>query len=74
MENFSDGEHRWRAIQDAGEPIKAQDSPLILLQIAGIHWQDAKRLMKICTNVGTIPEALRIAHFIGASNYRFLQD
>ncbi|MFX1515282.1 MAG: DUF99 family protein [Promethearchaeota archaeon] len=66
---FPDDQERWCSIKLAGEPIQVQDNPLILLQAAGIHLEDAYLLVKKCTSIGTIPEALRIAHFIGASIY-----
>ncbi|MFX0051059.1 MAG: DUF99 family protein [Candidatus Hermodarchaeota archaeon] len=69
---FPNDDERWLIIEQAGKPIKVQEDPLLFLQIAGIHLKDAFLLIKKCTVVGTIPEALRIAHFIGASNYRFL--
>ncbi len=69
---FPEDQERWLSIERAGNPIKVQDDPLILLQTSGIHIDDASLLLKKCTVVGTIPEALRIAHFIGASNYRHL--
>jgi endonuclease V-like protein UPF0215 family len=68
---FPDDTERWNSILRAGNPIEVQKNPLILIQVSGIHPQDAFLLLKKCTIVGTIPEALRIAHFIGASNYRF---
>ncbi|WP_455140242.1 endonuclease dU [Candidatus Hodarchaeum mangrovi] len=73
LELFSDGQDRWQCMENAGKPILVQKSPQILLQVAGIHPDDAFSLTKKCTMVGTIPEALRIAHFIGASNYRSLK-
>jgi endonuclease V-like protein UPF0215 family len=72
--NFHDSGIRWKQIQNAGEPIKIQDSPLLYLQIAGISIEIANSLTKKCTAVGTIPEAVRIAHFIGASRFRFLNS
>ena len=66
---FPDDLERWRSIKLAGKPIKVQEDPLLLLQIAGIHPKDAYLLVKKCTAIGTIPEALRVAHFIGASIY-----
>ena len=69
---FEDNKIRWKQIQKAGTPHKIQNNPKIFLQIAGISLIDAKLLTKKCTAVGTIPEALRIAHFIGASRYQFL--
>lgn len=66
---FPKDQTRWRSIGHAGEPLKIQDDPLLFIQIAGIHSKDAYQLIKKCTVVGTIPEALRIAHFIGASYF-----
>ncbi|MHA1330878.1 MAG: endonuclease dU [Candidatus Hodarchaeales archaeon] len=74
LENFDDGTIRWEIIKRAGEPIKVQDRPVLYLQVAGIHPEDAYLLTQKCTTVGTIPEALRIAHFIGASYFRFQND
>ncbi len=71
QKNFQDAEERWQLIQKAGTPQKIQNQPEIYLQLAGIRQIDAARLIKKCTKVGVIPEALRIAHFIGASHYRF---
>jgi endonuclease V-like protein UPF0215 family len=70
LETFEDGKDRWEKVKRAGKPLKVQSNPILYLQIAGIHLDDAFNLIKLCTNVGTIPEALRIAHFVGASNYR----
>ncbi|MCK4848596.1 MAG: DUF99 family protein [Candidatus Heimdallarchaeota archaeon] len=72
IKTFEDHKTRWTQIQKAGTPHKIQDNPKIFLQIAGISLDNAKLLTKKCTTVGTIPEALRIAHFIGASRYQFL--
>ncbi|MHA2203572.1 MAG: endonuclease dU [Candidatus Hodarchaeales archaeon] len=66
---FPSDKERWQSIKLAGEPLKVQDDPLLFLQMAGIHPKDAFLLIKKCTAIGTIPEALRIAHFIGASHY-----
>jgi endonuclease V-like protein UPF0215 family len=71
---FDDNQIRWQIIKKAGEPQKVQKSPQIFLQVAGITLENAFQLTKKCTVVGTIPEALRIAHFIGASRYRFLKE
>jgi len=68
---FEDHKTRWKHIQKAGTPHKVQNNPKIFLQIAGISLPNAKLLTEKCTAVGTIPEALRIAHFIGASRYQF---
>lgn len=68
---FPMDQERWLSIERAGDPIKVREDPLIFLQTSGIHIEDASLLLKKCTVVGTIPEALRIAHFIGASNYRY---
>ena len=69
---FPGNETRWKTILQAEKPIEVQKNPLLLIQVSGIHPQDAFLLLKKCTVVGTIPEALRIAHFIGASNYSHL--
>ncbi|MFX1282283.1 MAG: DUF99 family protein [Promethearchaeota archaeon] len=66
---FPTDQDRWQSIRRAGDPLKVQEDPAIFLQLAGIHPKDAYLLIKRCTAVGTIPEALRIAHFIGASYY-----
>jgi endonuclease V-like protein UPF0215 family len=66
---FPEDTVRWHSIKIAGEPLKVQDDPLLFLQMEGIHPKDAYLLIKKCTAIGTIPEALRIAHFIGASLY-----
>ncbi|MFX0125765.1 MAG: DUF99 family protein [Candidatus Hodarchaeota archaeon] len=68
---FPRDQERWQSIGLAGEPLKVQDDPLLFLQVAGIHPKDAYLLIKRCTAIGTIPEALRIAHFIGASHYHY---
>jgi endonuclease V-like protein UPF0215 family len=71
---FSNSQVRWEAIKRAGKPQEVQKKPSLYLQIAGITLPNAYQLIKKCTAVGTIPEALRIAHFIGASRYRFLNE
>lgn len=71
---FPNDQKRWANMERAGKPLKVQEDPIILLQIAGILPEDAFKVIKKCTAVGTIPEALRIAHFIGSSNFRFLNQ
>ncbi len=71
QKNFSDAKKRWSLILKAGKPLRVQSQPELYLQLAGIRPDDAALLIRKCTKVGVIPEALRIAHFIGASNYRF---
>ncbi len=71
---FLDHKKRWESIKQAGDPIEIQKEPLILVQAAGIHLKDAILLIKKCTAIGTIPESLRIAHFIGTSYYRSLNQ
>jgi endonuclease V-like protein UPF0215 family len=71
---FPDAKQRWASIKRAGDPIQIQEDPLLFLQVAGIHREDARLLTKKCTAIGTIPEVLRIAHFIGASNFRYIRD
>ncbi|MHA2074271.1 MAG: endonuclease dU [Candidatus Hodarchaeales archaeon] len=68
---FPNDDKRWNHILRAGTPLEVQKDPLILIQVSGIHPKDAFLLVQKCAVVGTIPEALRIAHFIGASNYRY---
>ncbi|UCE14479.1 MAG: DUF99 family protein [Candidatus Heimdallarchaeota archaeon] len=68
---FPEDQERWQSIERAGKPLKAQEDPLIFLQVMGIHPKDAFLLIKKSTAVGTIPEALRIAHFIGVSYYQY---
>ncbi|MFX0211055.1 MAG: DUF99 family protein [Candidatus Hodarchaeota archaeon] len=70
---FPTDQDRWQSIKRAGEPLKVQEDPIIFIQLAGIHPKDAYLLIKECTTVGTIPEALRIAHFIGVSYYSSYQ-
>ena len=72
LKAFEDHKNRCNQIQMAGSPHKIQENPQIFLQIAGITLKNAKLLTKKCTAIGAIPEALRIAHFIGASRYQFL--
>jgi len=69
---FPGDETSWKTILQAGKPIEVQKNPLLLIQVSAIHPHDAFSLLKKCSVVGTIPEALRIAHFIGASRYRCL--
>ncbi len=71
---FSDSQVRWDSMKRAGEPQEVQIKPRLYLQMAGITLTNAYQLIKKCTAVGTIPEAIRIAHFIGASRYRFLTE
>jgi endonuclease V-like protein UPF0215 family len=71
---FTDNQKRWQLIEKAGKPQKVQKNPQMFLQVAGITLENAFQLTKKCTAVGTIPEAIRIAHFIGASRYHFLND
>lgn len=43
----------------------------VYLQVAGISLEKAAEIVKKCTAIGKIPEALRLAHLMGQSYYNY---
>lgn len=60
-------EKKYQLIEQAGQPIGVpiQDGE-IFIQTAGISTEDAKKLLTICCTRSYLPEAVRVAHLIGA--------
>ena len=61
-------EKRWKIIQNAGKAVEipAQRGKTMYLWTAGISEEDAKRIVKITSVKGNIPEALRVARIVAA--------
>jgi len=74
LSKLTNWELRWRAIEDAGPilPVitKAEAEP-IHIQIAGIHEDDAKKIVKMSCTHGSIPEPVRVAHIIAQAVSRY---
>lgn len=60
-------EKKYQLIEQVGQPvgIPIQDGE-IFIQTAGISIEDAKKLLTICCTRSYLPEAVRVAHLIGA--------
>lgn len=60
-------EKKYQLIEQAGQParIPIKDGE-IFIQTAGISIEDAKKLLTICCTRSYLPEAVRVAHLIGA--------
>lgn len=58
---------KYQLIEQAGQPVNIpiQDGE-IFIQTAGIAMEDAKKLLTICCTRSYLPEAVRVAHLMGA--------
>ena len=67
LENFPDGEERWKIICKAGDiekvRTKMEKNP-VYIQKAGIGLRSAKKIMLLSSTRSNIPEPLRVAHLI----------
>jgi len=69
LENLPAGELRWRIINEAGAPseLETRDAGAkIYVQTAGIHKDDAQRIIRFTSTRSSIPEPLRVAHIIAS--------
>lgn len=69
LQNLSDFNVRWGAMQNAGELFEIQvkpESTPIYVNLAGIVCEDAKKILKKTSTIANIPEALRVAHLIAS--------
>lgn len=64
LKNFTDGATRWQGICDAGEIFERQG---FVFQVAHCSPESAVRVLRQLTDTGKVPEALRLAHLIGAA-------
>jgi uncharacterized protein len=72
LENFDDGEERWKIILRAGK-IKecyVEDFQKIYYQNVGIDESKTKEVIKLSTTRGYIPEPLRVAHLLASAVVR----
>jgi endonuclease V-like protein UPF0215 family len=58
------GRRKWELVQRAGE-IEATNG--VFIQRAGLSQSEARHLLTVTTRHGKLPEALRLAHLIGAA-------
>jgi endonuclease V-like protein UPF0215 family len=69
LENLSDFEQRWQAIQNAGKlflvNIHDGENP-VYVQIAGIFIEDAKKILRLTSTRSNVPEPLRVAHLVAS--------
>lgn len=69
LQNLSDIDKRWNAIQKAGRMIRVRthegEDP-IYAHIAGVSEETARRVLKSTSTRSNIPEALRVAHIIAS--------
>jgi hypothetical protein len=72
LENFEDGEERWKIILRAGK-IKecyVKDFQKIYYQNMGMDEDKTKEVIKLSTTRGYIPEPLRVAHLLATAIVR----
>jgi endonuclease V-like protein UPF0215 family len=69
LENLPDFEQRWQAMQNAGKlfvvNIHNGENP-VYVQTAGILIEDAKRILRLTSTRGRVPEPLRVAHLVAS--------
>lgn len=69
LKNLPAGELRWRLINEAGAPSELETrnaGAKIYVQTAGIHNDDAQRIIRFTSTRSSIPEPLRVAHIIAS--------
>lgn len=64
LQNFDDYERRKALIRQAGEIYQVDD---FVYQVAGCDSEQAAQILQRATDTGKVPEALRLAHLIGAA-------
>jgi endonuclease V-like protein UPF0215 family len=77
LENLSDFEVRWCAMQNAEKIYQVEsrkgENP-IYIHIAGILLDDAKKIIQQTSTHSLIPEALRVAHIIASGLTRLREN
>jgi hypothetical protein len=69
LKNLPKSEERWRIITSTGEvyELSARNkNEKIYVQMAGICFEDAKKIVQLTSTRSNIPEALRVAHLIAS--------
>jgi len=69
LENLSRTEDRWKSILAAGEGFEVltrNPKKGIFLHVAGLPIDEAKRIVRLSSTRGKIPEALRVAHLVAS--------
>jgi endonuclease V-like protein UPF0215 family len=66
LQNFSDGNERWKNVEKAGPVYSVNDSESLFIQISGIELSDALEIVKLSTTHSNLPEPIRTAHIIAA--------
>ncbi len=69
LENLTECERRWQAVESAGKIIQVQTrktGEAVYMQAAGISREDAEKILKITSTRSSVPEALRVAHIIAS--------
>jgi len=69
LKNLPNFDIRWQAMENAGKLFEVKtrkgENP-VYIHIAGILYDDAKKIMKNTSTHSLIPEALRVAHIIAS--------
>jgi endonuclease V-like protein UPF0215 family len=73
LENLSDFDIRWQAMENAGKIMEVNtrngENP-VFMHVAGIYRMDAEKIMKMTSVRSNIPEALRVAHILASGLMR----
>ena len=74
LNHLPHGEERWQAILNAGEEFEVSTrskAEKIYFHVAGIHEEDARKILRLTSTRSSVPEALRVAHLIASGvSYR----
>ncbi len=68
--HFKDGAERWAILRKPGDLYECEsrmDTKPVYLQLAGIDYNSAKKIVQSSSVYSRIPEPIRIAHLIGSS-------
>jgi len=68
LKNLKNREFYHHCIEEAGKPLKVETKPgrSIYIQIRGLKFSDAERIVKISSTRSLIPEPIRVAHLIAS--------
>ncbi|MBO8182078.1 MAG: DUF99 family protein [Archaeoglobus sp.] len=64
LENVSEKEERWKAIEAAGEVFRVGK---VYVQLKGCSAEDAESFLKLSTAESHVPEPLRLAHMVATA-------
>jgi endonuclease V-like protein UPF0215 family len=69
LKNLPRSEARWKAVRNAGKITKVYTrsrKESVYMETAGIHEEDAEKIIRLTSTRSSVPEPLRVAHLIAS--------